>query len=620
MANFITKEMKRYIFLCFALIMLATSCKIHCKEVKFIDDGKSSFKIIIDKESTELVFHSASELQKYINQISGVKLPIIKREGTENSIVLSEDNCSYVPDKDTIESLNTDGFLIKRVDKSLVISSPNDRGLLYGVYTFLEEHLGCRWYSSSVKKIPSKKTIILDNIYNRQSPKVKYREVYYFDVCDPDLAAQLKLNGNAQKKGKIGDNRNVIQGGRHAGWGMWCHTLYSLVSPELYDTHPEYFSLIKGKREKPQGHNTQLCFSNPELSKTIIESLKKKMKHAPSDLPVWADKEDYYWSVSQMDGNGNCECEECRKLDQKEGTPMGSILPVINEIARQFPDKKIATLAYIYSRKAPRFVNPEENVAIQLCAIETARDGINLPVGSSEIHKTFRDDLVAWGKICNDITIWDYEVQFQNLVSPFPNFQTMQDNILFYTKNNVSGIFCQGNREKGGEFCDLRAYVLAKLLWNPDCDLDAVINDFIHGYYGEAGSFIRKYFDLLHAKLEQSGLTLSMDGEPEHHSEGYLSKESIGLYKKLFDQAEMAVKDKPEVLLRVKEARMPIMYAQLKLKYGTEDERKNIAADFLKIGERTNLWMLSEVDCRVDQSGTREMFKKKIEAELKVVF
>ncbi len=36
----------------------------------------------------------------------------------------------------------------------------------------------------------------------------------------------------------------------------------------------------------------------------------------------------------------------------------------------------------------------------------------------------------------------------------------MQDNIQFYIKNNATGIFCQGNREKGGEFAELRGYLL----------------------------------------------------------------------------------------------------------------------------------------------------------------
>lgn len=591
---------------------MSFSCK-KCSELVLTKDKKSDYSIVVNKNSSDLVFYSASELQHYLEQISEVKLPIVKANVQENTIVLSS-NVDYQEEifADSLRFAGTDGFLIKQVDNSLIIASVNGRGLLYGIYTFLEDQLGCRWYSSSVKKIPFSPTIILKNIYNVQIPKIKYREVYYYDACDPEFAAQLKLNGNAQKRGKTGENRYAIQGGRHAGWGLWCHSLYSLVSPELFGRHPEYFSLIDGKRAKPQEFNTQLCLSNPEVTGLIIKSLEEKMQDSVTDLPIWAEKEDYYWSVSQMDGTGNCECEECKKLDALDGSPMGSILHMVNRVAKHFPDKKIGTLAYIYSRKAPQITIPEKNVAIQLCAIETGRDGINLPIRTSNVHKSFRDDLVAWGKICNDIIIWDYEVQFQNLVCPFPNFEVMQDNIKYYTENNVSGIFCQGNREKGGEFCELRTYVLSKLLWNPDRNINNIIDDFMTGYYGEAGKFIRRYFDLTHAELNKSGLALSMDGEPSAHSNGFLSEKLLTEYNKIFDEAEKAVMNNPDILLRVREARLPLMYAQLKLGYGTVNERKRVAADFFDLAKQTDLWMLSEVDWRDDQSGNIEMFKEKL--------
>lgn len=112
-----------------------------------------------------------------------------------------------------------------------------------------------------------------------------------------------------------------------------------------------------------------------------------------------------------------------------------------------------------------------------MCAIETARQGINFPIATSNIHATFRKDLVDWGKICNEILVWDYVIQFQNLVSPFPNFSTMQDNINFYIANNVSAVFVK-EIGKRGEFAELRGYLLAKLLWNPQCDMKQEMDDF----------------------------------------------------------------------------------------------------------------------------------------------
>lgn len=592
------------------------SCTTGVSDFIVTDNGESNCSIVIPKNATLLIQYAGAELQGYLQQISGVLIPVVEGEIPDNQIVIGKHGVvgHSIPGQIT-DSLGAEGFLIKQMHQSLTIAARSGRGLLYGVYTFLEDELGCRWYSSSVKKIPAIDKIVLRNVNNRQVPKLKYREVYYYDACDPEFAAKMKLNGNAQRQGKSDANRHVISGGRHAGWGLWCHSFYDLVSPELYNDHPEYFSLVNGSRAKP-GESTQLCLSNPQVASLIIESLELKMKDSVVGLPVWAESEAYYWSVSQMDGIGYCECEQCRRLDDRDSSRMGSIISLVNRVAKQFPDKKIATLAYIYSRKAPVFSKVENNVAIQLCAIETAREGINFPIATSAKHGLFRDDLVAWGKITNDIILWDYEIQFQNLVSPFPNFDVMQSNIQFYIENNVSGIFCQGNREKGGEFYALRTYVLSKLLWDPDIDVDEIVNDFMYGYYDGGGKFIKQYFDLMHLELKKSGRSLSMDGEPGEHAEGYLSESLIREYNRMFDQAEAAAKGDEAVWLRVREARMPVMYAQLKLRYGSEDQRRRIARDFIELMEMTNLWMLSEVDWRDDQSGNRDMFRDKMEREL----
>ena len=440
---------------------------------------------------------------------------------------------------------------------------------------------------------------------------MKWREVYYYDLFDPVIAAQLKLNGNMLRKGLTAPNRWAIKGGRHADWGLWCHSLYDVVSPSLYDTHPEYFSEIEGKRIQPRSEGTQLCLTNPELPYHAINSLNRLIQKTQAEVTVWADSLAHYWSVSQMDGRGNCTCQQCQTSDLHDGSPSGTMLKFVNQIAEHFPHKKIATLAYTYTRKAPLYTKPASNVVIQMCAIETARQGINFPIATSNIHATFRKDLVDWGKICNEILVWDYVIQFQNLVSPFPNFSTMQDNINFYIANNVSAIFCQGNREKGGEFAELRGYLLAKLLWNPQYDMKQEMDDFLTGYYGKAGVYIKRYIADMEQALKKSKAILSMDGDLEAHREGYLSKECIERYKHWFDLAEKAVINQPDVLKRVRKERMAIMYAQIRLEYGTREERKQLLTQLIQLAEENDIWMFSEVDNRNDQSGNREMFYQK---------
>ncbi|MFT0643917.1 DUF4838 domain-containing protein [Bacteroides thetaiotaomicron] len=581
----------------------------------FMISKNQKYIIYIKQDSPKLIHYAANEMADYLAQTTGAlcKVKGVGRCANNQLVVKVEGENTLAFLSNTLKASAYDEYMIQIDDSGLTIEGGNARGVLYGVYAFLEDFLQCRWYSSEVRNIPFSGTTRIKPCNIRYKSPVKWREVFYYELCDSYIAGILKLNGNAQRQNEIAPNRFTISGGNHAGWGYWCHSLYSMVSPSLYNSHPEYFPEIKGRRIAPAGEEggTQLCLTNPDVLKLSIEKLRNVMNKPVAYMPIWADSTATYWSVSQMDGNGNCTCDECKYLDEYDGSPSGSILNYVNKIANEFPDKKIATLAYIYSRKAPRYTKPASNVAIQLCAIETARDGINLPIASSPIHATFRKDMQEWKKICNDIIIWDYIIQFQNLISPFPNFSVMQDNIRFYVENNATGIFCQGNREKGGEFAELRGYLLSKLLWNPDCDFQAHMKDFLNGYYGAAGPYLYEYIKMMEAELKKSGRRLSMDGEPESHKMGYLSEECVKKYNELFDKAEKSVWNKQEVLARVQKERMGLMYVQLRLEYGSLLERRKVLQRLMRLAEANDVWMFSEVDWRKDQSGNREMFYQK---------
>lgn len=610
--------MKKKLLLLYLLFLVALS---DANAISLV--AHRHYVILVSTEATALNVYSAQELKKYLEKsFQDTSFEIIRGASLKpNMLVLCPDN--YTSKAKTLrwdihdKALQKDGYLIKSQPQSLSFCGGNGRGLLYGIYSFLEDRVGCRWYSADTQIVPTYRSLNITPGETRYNPPVKWRSILYYELSDTYLAGILKLNGNAYTQREREPHRFSV-GERAADWGYWCHSLYQLVPPSLYTTHPEYFSEVQGKRVAPEVEHggTQLCLSNPALINIAVEHLQSAIQKPQKNIPIWADSLAYYWSVSQMDGNGYCTCPSCRALDNADASHSGSILHFVNQVASHFPDKKIATLAYIYSRKAPLHTRPASNVAIQLCAIETARDGINYPIGTSPVHKSFRDDMTAWGKICKDIVIWDYVIQFQNLVSPFPNLNVMQNNIRFYVKNNATGIFCQGNREKGGEFAELRGYLLSKLLWNPDCDVEALKQDFLKGYYGKAAPYISKYISLMENELAKSHQTLSMDGDPEAHQRGYLSEENIKKYSELFDEAERKVNDDKRSLAHVQKERMPLMYVQLRLKYGTVPERRRILDRFTSLAESNNVWMLSEVDWRKDQSGNREMFMRKMTKDL----
>ncbi|MCC7244657.1 MAG: DUF4838 domain-containing protein [Saprospiraceae bacterium] len=245
-----------------------------------------------------------------------------------------------------------------------------------------------------------------------------------------------------------------------------------------------------------------------------------------------------------------------------EGSAAGPIIHFVNKVAAVFPDKMISTLAYQYSRQAPKHIKPAGNVQIMLCTIELNR---SKDIENDPRSAAFLKDITDWGKISKNIYLWDYTVNFSHHITPFPNLHTLQKNIQFFTKNNVNAHFQQPNAAVGHEFSELKAYLIARLLWNPAVNADSVMTDFLNGYYGDGGVFIRKYIDHLTREINQSNEWLDIYGHPTAHANTFLSAENMTQYNQYFDDAEKAVQNDPTVLQRVKVCRLPIQYAMMEM-------------------------------------------------------
>jgi hypothetical protein len=573
--------MKKLLALIMSFCFLVNVQSIQAQSLTIVKDGISKSRIILPSKPTVIEIQAAKVLQDYIERISGAILPIagdsVKQHDGE--ILIGNVNRPALNDVPK-EELDKDGIFIKASSKNLLITGGTDKGVLYAVYTFLENYMGCRKYSSKVTYVPKKKTIVLPAIKDIQLPAFSYRENFYRDATDPEYQLWHKLDSH------VGPNKSE--------WGYWVHTFASLLSPKEYgDAHPEYFSFYGGKRHagtvpswdgaglQPEA---QLCLTNPDVLEIVCKNLQAAIDKNPEAV---------YWSVSQNDNVNYCRCDNCAALDKKYAAfapedkmysthggskypalGMGSILSFINKVAERFPGKIISTLAYQYSRVPPKDIVPAKNVNIMLCSIESARN-TTMEKGDT----AFAADLKGWGKLTNNIIVWDYVIRFSNLFAPFPNLRILQPNLKFMHDNSVSAVFEQGNREIGGEFAELRAYLIDKLLWNPDVNVDSVMSDFLTGYYGKAAKQVKKYIDLLHDNnMAQSGYKLSIFGKPAMEKESFLSDSLLTVYNKLFDQAEKSVADSPEILQRVKTARLPVYYAMLEI---AKDEKTGKRGAFL---------------------------------------
>ena len=523
-------------------------------EIVLAEDEVSRYRIVVPSAATEHELKAANVLQSYLLQISSTAIPIVAADKawSKYEILLGQnDRLDGLNIGLNFNTLKEDGFLIKTDSMRLIIAGGNEKGTLYGVYTFLEKYLGCRMYSPTVKIIPKQKRIVLADINDLQIPVITFRDTHYRVTWHDEYTDWHKLDHD--------------ENGERKSWGMWCHTFNALVPPKVYyDEHPEYYAMVNGERMP-----TQLCLTNPKVLEITISNLRKRIAAQPDAI---------YWSVSQNDNKNYCTCENCKVIDNREGSPSGSIIHFVNQVADEFPDKMISTLAYEYGRRAPKTLKPRENVNIMLCSIEAFR---HLPIAEDPTSADFVRDVEDWSKIAKDIIVWDYVIQFNNLISPFPNLHVLQPNLKFFADHGVNAMFEQGNREVGGEFAALRAYMISKLMWNPAENADTIVNDFVNGYYGAAGPVIRQYIDEMREALLKAEKPLKIFGTPIEAASTYLTPALIQRYEKLFNEAEAIVADSAIILERVKIARQPLEFAIM------EQAKKNFAGE-MGVFEKVN--------------------------------
>ena len=195
----------------------------------------------------------------------------------------------------------------------------------------------------------------------------------------------------------------------------------------------------------------------------------------------------------------------------------------------------------------------------RLCTIEC---DFSLPLNVSPYAQNvkFVEDIKGWSAMTDKLYVWDYTTNFAHYIGPHPNFGCLQGNVKFFRDNSVVGLFEQGAYQAPhAEFAELRAWVLAKLLWNPDQDIEALYADFFNGYYGPATKVVRTYFDELQALAQPTEHILRIGSSM--NSKWY-TDEFFDRAAKLWDQAERLVENDPNSRYNVRMSAIPVLYAR----------------------------------------------------------
>ena len=464
----------------------------------FVQNNISEYTIIRPENSTDANMKATSELRSYIQKISGVQIPV-KTDSEpvgEYEILVGYTNRSAEGQFDTAK-LGDEGFVIETVGKKLFIAGSGVRGALYGVYTFLEDYLGCRFYASDYEKIPSRDVLGVQPIErDEQIPVFEYRDIDFVVSRANDFQPKLKANG-------VYNYTSAEFGGKIEYVGGFVHTLEQWIPQETY---PQYYGVNEdGTRQS--GWGAQPCLSNPEVLEFVKEKVRSLLKDRPNAKII---------SISQPDNSTMqkpCMCANCKKIYEEEGAYSGAMIRFVNAVAAEFaadyPNLKFDTLAYHHTRSVCK-TPPADNVVIRFCTIECC---FSHPLGTCKdvyamagSEKTISEDIADWAKVSDKLYVWDYTTNYTESVTFFPNWGVLLQNAQFFANNSVIGVYEEGNFFSDTcDFPELRSYIMAKILWNPYMSEEeywGYIDDFLKNYYGKGWKYIREYIDLAQKFVE----------------------------------------------------------------------------------------------------------------------
>jgi hypothetical protein len=509
------------------------------------ENGNDTCVIVVAKDDSGPVQLAAAELQRFLKEMSGADIKIV--HGAQEApkakgklYVGPKAALAAKPDLD-LKSLGSESYILHTTtDEDTILVGGEPRGTLYAVYGALQE-MGCRWWTPTVSTIPKSEIVALAPYRGKiqvQSPAFSYRDVYYLGAFNPEWALHNRTNGG--RTGLKPDQGGCLKP------AILVHSFIKLIPPETYfEKHPEWFSQVNGKRLKEK---SQLCLTNEAMLEELIKNTREELKKKPDCAHI---------SISQNDWDNHCTCDACKAIDDAEGSTAGTIVGFVNKVATrlkpEFPGVTFTTLAYEYSVAPPKITRPADNVTVFVCTI---RAGFEKPI-NQQTTRPIGGQIKEWSKLGN-VFVWDYLPNFNHVVLPYPNLYVIGPNFKFYKEMGVQGVLAQGiYNTPASEMAELRTWVAAQLLWDPNQDSAKLIEEFVQGYYRQSAPAVMKYIALNQAAMEKFDGKLTLYSR---HVEKYLTLDLWLSSWNALQEAQTLAGDDLEMQSRIAVLQLPLRY------------------------------------------------------------
>ena len=484
------------------VVCMALAVEVAVAEPAGVDLAQlAGWDIVVAADASPGEAYAAEEFRSIFAQASGIELPIVTAPDRADRHVLIGPSRLLAGSSAGFDVAARWGPRTLRIvvrDNLIAIAGGRPRGTLYGVYTFLEDYLGVRFLTADhthVPKLPragrgrparpqllAAPLVPLELLRRDQSlahagrPAAGQHGRRRSEVRRQDrpVAHQPLLRPpNPDGQVRQGASRVLRLARRQAPVGRRGRLVRDRTVPDQPRRAQDRDGGGAGRAEGPPGEGEHL--GQPERQRQELPVPRTARRSTTARARRWAR----CWSSS---------------------TPSPTRSP------RNTRRSRSGTLSYWYTRKPPKTLKPRPNVQIQLCSIECCMiHPINDP--HCEKNVQFCKDMDEWGKLTENIFIWNYNTNFSNYLLPCPNLRVIEPNIRYFVANGAKGIFMQAaGNSTGAELSDLRNYVMANLLWDPSRSGRQLIDEFLDLHYGKAAPPIRRFINMYHDHCESKGI------------------------------------------------------------------------------------------------------------------
>lgn len=489
-----------------------------------VKEGDSKYSIVYSaQDATGSGYFAASEMQNFIEQATGVVLPIYTdadvKELTPESKVLSIGNTVLAEQAGLqveTEGVKDGSFSLITQGKSLFILGVNNRGNIWGVYEFLERYIGVRFLSDDYIYVPKLSEIKLVELDDFETPDFEMRNVLTGKnwMVNPLYNLRMRM---------VHDFISMPEEyGGNSGWFTeipTSHNALLYVPTDRYlKEHPEMYAI-------KDGQVLDICYTNGitedgKLDETAEVSAIKAAIESLKEFVLRTDEDTIYFMFGQQDHvNACCTCSRC-VADSAKYKRSGVLMRFANILATEIQkwadetlngrEIRVVTFAYQYADTAPvkedgaggyipidNTVVAAPNLYIRLAPIYQN----NYYPLNDEVNQTpkYYNMMQQWQKIGNKFMIWSYHTEFFNgYFLYFPNMHTWKENFSLFKQMGVTYFMMQHSyTEKNNWQAIMQTYVASKLMWDSSLNVSDLVNEFIDLYYGETGGrYVREFMQL----------------------------------------------------------------------------------------------------------------------------